>query len=159
MGRLIILIGIAFAGLMIWQKYQKQNPEERKKFLMRTGFWALLAILVLLAVTGRIHWIGAAITALIPLVRSLFGLAVRVIPFLAEHKQQQQTGTEVPASANLDEEEAWKILGLQPGACKEDIILAHKKLIQKLHPDRGGNDYLAARINLAKDLLIKKWHA
>ena len=37
---------------------------------------------------------------------------------------------------------------------KEAVIKAHKRLIQKLHPDRGGNDYLAAKVNAARDKLI-----
>jgi hypothetical protein len=54
----------------------------------------------------------------------------------------------------LSEKEAYEILGLEPNAVKEDIIKAHKRLIQRLHPDRGGSDYLAAKINAAKDKLI-----
>lgn len=50
--------------------------------------------------------------------------------------------------------EALAVLGLNEEATREDIITAHRKLIQKLHPDRGGNDYLAAQINQAKDLLL-----
>jgi len=50
--------------------------------------------------------------------------------------------------------EALAVLGLQDGASGEEIIAAHRKLIQKLHPDRGGNDYLAAQVNLAKDILL-----
>ena len=50
--------------------------------------------------------------------------------------------------------EALAVLGLQDDATEEDIIVAHRALIQKCHPDRGGNDYLAAKINQAKDQLL-----
>ena len=65
---------------------------------------------------------------------------------------QQQSA---PGSSNaMGRSEALAMLGLNDDATKEDIITAHRKLIQKLHPDRGGNDYLAAQINQAKDLLL-----
>ncbi len=57
-------------------------------------------------------------------------------------------------SAPLSETEAYDILGLTPDASHDDIISAHRRLIQKLHPDRGGSNYLAARINEAKDRLL-----
>ena len=50
--------------------------------------------------------------------------------------------------------EALAVLGLAEGATKDEIIAAHRQLIQKLHPDRGGNDFLAAQINRAKDQLL-----
>ena len=66
-----------------------------------------------------------------------------------QYQQQQSQG-----SSGLTKQEAWQILGLEPEANQDAIIKAHKRLIQKLHPDRGGNDYLAAKVNAAKDTLL-----
>ena len=70
-----------------------------------------------------------------------------------EQSQQESTSS---SFSDLSDEEALKILGLESGASKEDIGKAHKRLMQRLHPDRGGSDYLAAKINAAKDQLISR---
>lgn len=51
-------------------------------------------------------------------------------------------------------DEALQILGLSGNPSREDIIAAHRRLINKLHPDRGGSDFLAARVNQARDVLL-----
>ena len=58
-------------------------------------------------------------------------------------------------SSDMSESQALDVLGLKEDASKEDIIQAHRRMIQKVHPDRGGSTYLAAQINAAKALLIK----
>lgn len=58
-------------------------------------------------------------------------------------------------SGPISPAEAYAILGLQPGATREQIKAAHRRLIQRVHPDHGGSTYLAARINEAKDVLLK----
>lgn len=70
------------------------------------------------------------------------------------YSREEQQSAHRPANSGLTRQEALEILGLQAEANKEDIIKAHRRLIQKLHPDRGGNDYLAAKVNAAKDLLV-----
>lgn len=54
----------------------------------------------------------------------------------------------------MTEAMALEILGLQQGASREEVVQAHRRLMQKMHPDRGGSDYLAKKINVARDYLL-----
>lgn len=235
---------IALALALRW--FVRTPPSDVTRVLKRALLWGAAALLIVLAATGRLHWLFATIGALVALLprliwyvpllggiyrryraaRSTLGGATprgqasqvetRFVRMSLDHDSGEIDGlvldgrfkgarlSELPIpqlvellrecrladteSARLVEafldrthgdewraaagdtgdgtndpsggtpmspEEAYEILGLAPGASEEEIVAAHRRLMQKLHPDRGGSGYLAAKINQAKDLLLE----
>lgn len=68
---------------------------------------------------------------------------------------QQNNGNSRQSTGPMTCEEAYRVLGLEPGSDKKSIKAAYRQLMAKLHPDTGGSAYLAAKINEAKDILLK----
>jgi len=163
MARLIILIAVAAIALILWHKISKAKGEERKKMVVWSVIISVLVILGILAVTGHLNVITAAIAGLIALLPRAIHL-LKYLPVVSrlfqQHGQQytqnqQQSQSPPPrGKQTMSVEEAQEVLGLKPGHTKEDVIQAHRRMMQKVHPDRGGSDYLAAQINQAKDTLL-----
>ena len=78
----------------------------------------------------------------------------------SEWREQAETPSNneaaAPTSDSMTLNEAREILGVDENASEQEITHAHRRLMHKLHPDRGGSDYLATKINLAKDCLLGK---
>jgi len=134
---------------------------------------ALVLVAAALAATGRLHWLTAVIAAIVPFMRRIFGL-LRFLPLFGRlfsqyrgragqsgHRGQggqggqgSAGGNAAGAAASMNRTRALEVLGLGPKPTREEIIGAHRRLIQKLHPDRGGSNYLAQQLNEAKKTLL-----
>lgn len=74
-----------------------------------------------------------------------------------EHFQEDAaTGRRGGVSSDaMSKQEAYEVLGVQPGASADDIRRAHRTLMKKIHPDKGGTTQMAARVNQARDILLE----
>lgn len=157
--RVILLLSLLAAVLYAIGYLRRQPPVTQRKLIARYALYFFALVLIGLALTGRLHWLGAVIAALLPFIQRLLQVALKAWPLLRFWKKRRtskQAESEPPkaTTGELSREQACAILGLSGNPSAAEVSDAHRKLMQKLHPDRGGSDYLAAQINQAKDTLL-----
>ncbi|MGB8901227.1 MAG: DnaJ domain-containing protein, partial [Methylocella sp.] len=74
----------------------------------------------------------------------------------AQNQRHPGRGHAGGRAGTMSEDEAYEVLGLQKGASDEEVARSHRSLMKKLHPDHGGSTDLAARVNEAKDVLMRR---
>jgi Ca2+/Na+ antiporter len=155
----LILIGIAVAYFGI-RAFLKISPDVLARYIrILVLFVAGLAVLYLTA-TGRLNWLFALVGVAIAFLFRLMPVLLRYAPYLhrlwSENQNTSQRHNKADTKSDMSIEEAYEVLDLKMGASEPEIIAAHRKLMQKIHPDHGGSNYLAAKINLARKILLKK---
>ncbi|MEH6590151.1 MAG: DnaJ domain-containing protein [Halioglobus sp.] len=234
MPRLFLILAIAAVIYILYRRITGLPPHKRRAQYFKLGLAVAVIIVVALTLTGKMHWLGAALTGLLVAARQLLPTLIRLFPMLSSLKRsnsasagqhstvetavvrmhlshdsgtmdgevlkgpytgwhladmdksqlqellencqdadslalldsylqqrfgdnnefQHAQGRATTSSSEMTQHEALAVLGLEENAQHDEIVTAHRKLIQKLHPDRGGSDYLAAKINQAKDILL-----
>jgi len=160
-----IYLLIALVAIFFWlKKLFNKTGIERKSYIKRSIFVFLAFLVVLLAVLGRLHWIIAGLGMLLAFAVRAFPMILRYAPQLQKifqlwrqsNGKTSQSRSAQKKSSSLTKEQACRILGVSITASKQEIVDAHRKLMLKNHPDRGGTDYMAAQINQAKERLLDK---
>ena len=162
------LIVLAAAGMWFWVVYRNTPPAQQRAWLLRVALMVAGGIVIGLTLAGKLPLLFVLLGAALPFaqrlitvrriyarLKSMFEQAGKPNAGRETHqKPHEKPATPPSASATMTKEEAYEILGLEPGADALRIREAHRRLMQKMHPDRGGSTYLAARLNQAKDLLL-----
>ncbi len=165
--RILLLLLPAMLIYLLMRGFKKLRPEQYRVWSKRLG-WILLALLLLILLgSGKLNAIFALIGVGIAFLVRLIPVILNYAPQLhrlwqifgkgpQSQNSQQQNAQRPVRNGRMSQAEALDVLGLKPGASRQEIIDAHRKLISRLHPDKGGSDYLAAQINLAKSTLLDK---
>lgn len=152
---IMIAVGVlAVYTLLYW--FSKADPKEVVRLLK----WSVAALLVLivigLAVTGKLVLAFAAFPVLFVWFQR-YRTLMQGVRFFKRFFSGNPKGGDAKPDPNtpMTREEALDILGLEPDACEAEIKAAYYRKIKEVHPDLGGSDELAARINQAKEILLK----
>lgn len=157
---IFFLAGVIVLGLLwyLGKNFTAANAKEIASFMRKIGGWAVIAFAIFLGLRGRFDlallvggagwWLvqGHHLDVYLNRYFSIGGKNAQGNP--------DPRGVNSPGLSVMTEQEALDILGLQPGATSIQIRDAHRALMKKLHPDQGGTNYLATRVNQAKDVLL-----
>lgn len=163
--QIYLLLALVIVVFLVLRGLFQRTPSAPTKNLRLLGLSAITVAVLLLIATGRLNWllgaIGLGLAYLLRLMPVLLSYAPQLHKLWADYTAARRGSAKQQDYADgshgkMSAEEAYQVLGLKFGASEQEIIAAHRKLIQKIHPDRGGSDYLAMKINLAKKTLINK---
>lgn len=147
---LLLVLGLIIGIYALYRFFIKADINQIKSLILASITITICLSLFILAVTGRLPAAIAIVSAIAPFIVAYY--ARRTHRRRSAYDHQVSDAPKGPLSID----EAFDILGLDKNATDEEIRAAYKKLMKKVHPDQEGSEWMAAKLNEAKDLLLKK---
>lgn len=141
---LILAIGLLLGLYALYRFFLNADVRQIKALFMTAVIVVVSLALLLMAFTGKL---AAAL-----------GILLALAPFVAGYwrRREEIKNHAAGAAPVMTEKEALEVLGLESGASLEEIEQAYKKLMMKVHPDSQGTDWMAAKLNQAREILTRK---
>jgi DnaJ family protein C protein 19 len=143
----MVVLLVLFGGARAFEKASIQSIKSLLAWIAALGGLTLALLLIL---SGREAVAFGALTLFGPLIYQHWQASRRG----GKGRPSTHPGRRPPPRAGMTRAEAYEVLGLRPGASESDIRDAHHRLMRAAHPDAGGSDWLASRINQARDVLL-----
>ena len=145
---ILLIIGLLIGAYALYRFFINASIAQIKALFLAAGIATLVIALFYMAVTGKL---AAAL-----------GLGAALIPFVIAYLRERRAA-DTPSTPHFSKgdkiesrEDALAVLGLDNNADEKQINSAYKNLMQKFHPDHEGSEWIAAKLNEARDLLLKK---
>ena|ERR1700761_7650950 len=143
----MVVLLVLFGGARAFEKASIQSIKSLFAWIAALGGLTLALLLIL---SGREAVAFGALTLFGPLIYQHWQAARGG----GKGRPSTRSGPRPSPRASMTRGEAYEVLGLRPGASESDIRDAHHRLMRAAHPDAGGSDWLASRINQARDVLL-----
>lgn len=147
---ILLVMGLLIGFYALYRFMLKASVEQVQALFLAAGALGIAAALFFLSVTGRF-------TAALGIIAASLPFFMGFLQSRKKHKQTQEGAQKDEGrSSVMDREEALRILGLEgQEPDTEEIKRAYKRLIKKVHPDIQGSEWMASKLNDAKDFLLK----
>ena len=140
-----VILGALALLVLVMAGRRGQPVRIRREWRFISGAGAIVALIAAALLAIREQFIPAAL---------LLGLAVTLMGS-ARLNRRRATAAAAPAREPMSRAEALSILGVGPEATPEEIQAAYRRLMERVHPDKGGASGLAAQLNAARDRLLR----